>query len=603
VWKGRYEIELPDPDDGEWLVVAQSHEQAAPWLLGTRSVSVASNFVRRQDVTLREVTLGQVVFRSRCPVDLEVTDPQGNVLTKAPPELPGAEYLELVVPGGGDAEDVALFTSPADGLYEVRVTREDRAQSGDTYSLEVLGTSSPMALASDRAVPGSGDADTFQVAVQGGEVAVAVQGTLAAGYQRFSVPVQAQDTSASAILGPALGAASGTWRCYDMVGGRYYLYPDARVRPMDAGRGFWLWTASGGTVRVTGAQANPALPAPIGVPVGWSLMGCPFNQTVPWDDAHVQVTCSGVTLPLSQAIAKGWIGPTIYGYAHGANVPINSSRPGSLQPWQGYQIYGRQTCTLKITASPVGSAAAAAVTPAAKQDDGWRLPLEARCSGFADVCSTLGAGQTASEPHPPLGPGVSLYFVDGPAPQDSPGWASAVRDSVQPNEEWQCVVQTDQPNAPVTLTWPDLSEVPNGYRPVLIDEATGKQTYMRTMGGIGFQPGKTGERRFTVRLNGEGAATAVVHSLAAVPTRLGAEIAFTLSARAQVRATIMNIAGREIAVVAPGKECQAGTNTLTWNGQTNAGLSVPNGTYLIRVEARKEDGQQAQAIATLSMRR
>ena len=99
------------------------------------------------------------------------------------------------------------------------------------------------------------------------------------------------------------------------------------------------------------------------------------------------------------------------------------------------------------------------------------------------------------------------------------------------------------------------------------------------------------------------AGPACVTSLSAVPTAMGAEIVYTLSAPAQVRAEVLNIAGVPVRLVTPRTDGQAGVNTLTWNGQTDAGLRAPNGRYLVRVTAQGEDGTSSQALGTVAVQR
>jgi hypothetical protein len=92
-------------------------------------------------------------------------------------------------------------------------------------------------------------------------------------------------------------------------------------------------------------------------------------------------------------------------------------------------------------------------------------------------------------------------------------------------------------------------------------------------------------------------------SLTTAPTRSGAQIAFSLSAAAQVQALILNIAGRPVKTLCHAQDCQAGTNTLLWNAQSDRGLVVPNGTYLVEVIAKAGDGSQARALGRVRVRR
>ncbi len=95
----------------------------------------------------------------------------------------------------------------------------------------------------------------------------------------------------------------------------------------------------------------------------------------------------------------------------------------------------------------------------------------------------------------------------------------------------------------------------------------------------------------------------VVTGLAALPTKAGASISLNLSAAAQVQARILNIAGRPIKTLCRAKTCEAGTNTLLWNAQSDTGLPVPSGTYLVEVSATAPDGSQAKGLGQVPIRR
>ena len=91
-------------------------------------------------------------------------------------------------------------------------------------------------------------------------------------------------------------------------------------------------------------------------------------------------------------------------------------------------------------------------------------------------------------------------------------------------------------------------------------------------------------------------------SLAAQPTANGAEVAFSLTSAADVQARVMNLAGRPVKTLCVAAPCEAGTNTLLWNAQTDGGPRVPSGTYLVELVARGEDGSQARGLTQVRVR-
>lgn len=99
-----------------------------------------------------------------------------------------------------------------------------------------------------------------------------------------------------------------------------------------------------------------------------------------------------------------------------------------------------------------------------------------------------------------------------------------------------------------------------------------------------------------------GSALAVTGA-AALPTAGGAELLFTLSAPAAVTVCVRNIAGRPIKTLCHAKDREPGTNTLLCQGRSDQSLPVPNGTYLVEINARAPDGTQARGLAQVSLRR
>ena len=70
-----------------------------------------------------------------------------------------------------------------------------------------------------------------------------------------------------------------------------------------------------------------------------------------------------------------------------------------------------------------------------------------------------------------------------------------------------------------------------------------------------------------------------------------------------VDARILNMAGRPVKTICRARDCEAGSNTLLWNAQSDQGLPVPNGTYLIEVMAKAGDGTQARGLGQVRVRR
>lgn len=64
-------------------------------------------------------------------------------------------------------------------------------------------------------------------------------------------------------------------------------------------------------------------------------------------------------------------------------------------------------------------------------------------------------------------------------------------------------------------------------------------------------------------------------------------VAFTLSAAGVARVSVVDAAGRHVAVLLE-RALEAGRHAVAWNGLDEAGRAVPSGVYLVRVESRGE---------------
>jgi hypothetical protein len=87
----------------------------------------------------------------------------------------------------------------------------------------------------------------------------------------------------------------------------------------------------------------------------------------------------------------------------------------------------------------------------------------------------------------------------------------------------------------------------------------------------------------------------------AVPTPVGAEIAYTLSSPATVTVTVRNLAGRPVATVIRDQAAAAGLQRALWSGCAENGLRVPAGAYVVEVAACSADGGQTRALTTLRL--
>jgi hypothetical protein len=117
-----------------------------------------------------------VTIVARCPVDLVVTDPDGNTLTKAIWQIEGVMYYRIYdTDGDGSLDDVVTIPERKTGDYLITVVPEAGALPTDTYTLDFTADNTTITLANDvpvAAIP----AGSYAVNVSPGGVPVDVTG-------------------------------------------------------------------------------------------------------------------------------------------------------------------------------------------------------------------------------------------------------------------------------------------------------------------------------------------------------------------------------------------------------------------------------------------
>jgi len=84
-----------------------------------------------------------------CPVDLEITDPDGLVLNKQGSQIPEAVYQEFDIDEDDDLDDFFAIPEPKDGDYLIHVIPDPDALPTDTFTLVVNRNGTVRVLAQD----------------------------------------------------------------------------------------------------------------------------------------------------------------------------------------------------------------------------------------------------------------------------------------------------------------------------------------------------------------------------------------------------------------------------------------------------------------------
>ena len=110
------------------------------------------------------------------------------------------------------------------------------------------------------------------------------------------------------------------------------------------GMGFAIWIDNRQTIDARLVDA--ATPIEIKVSPGWSLIGAPFSYAVALRD--IEVVRGSTRLSLEEAATARWIDEHIFLHDVAAGYQAFSVSDGVLEPWRGYWIQVRETCTFTI---------------------------------------------------------------------------------------------------------------------------------------------------------------------------------------------------------------------------------------------------------------
>jgi hypothetical protein len=426
-----------------------------------------------------------------------------------------------------------------------------------------------------------------------------------AGYNLMAVGADTQEKDLATLLGiPAAELQLARW---DPTAAAYRRYADG---PTDAflqqglGRAFWL-KANGSLIVDIAGQPAPAGTYKVAFQPGWNMVGNPYTSDM--STVGATVDASGRTdIGIAEAATLGWVRDYMWAYdsyrrSYALVSPTIDFADKIIRKGAGVFFHAfvpGQLAMPRPDAAAVPTAAEAA--PPVTAD--WKLRIVAECGAGADVDNFVGVSSSRAKLNAIASPpvrGLDFYFVDDSGAHAAARFAAPGTTAAT----YTARVVVDEAG-PVTLRWPDLSELPADVRPVLVDLATGKRMYMRTTGSYTFDATVEAQRQFQVVLNADAAGALLVQALAATPTAAGAQVAFTLNQDAAVTVEVLNVAGRSVRTLAVGSPVAAAqVNTLVWDGTSALGTKVPAGRYLVRVVAQAQDGQQASAMSALSLRR
>lgn len=331
---------------------------------------------------------------------------------------------------------------------------------------------------------------------------------------------------------------------------------------------------------------------------GWHMISNPFASTADLASFLVE-TVDGRRLPIAAAVEEGICRGVLYHY-NGSGYTAAAIPNAVLEPYDGYWFRTLASC--KLYAVPPSTASVASTRALAKAP-AWSVALTASC-GTAESAITVGADASATADFDPCvdleQPPVhddrlvaSLAAVDGSSDlllqdirgvSDTATWTIRVGGRVSGSGE---------------LAWGDLRSLPRDLSLILTDTVSGESVSLRHASQMPFTVSAGETREFTLVAARTAQSGLAVRILDTATARGVSDVAFRLSAPAEVDVTIANAAGRVVRTLLSGGLRSEGVSTLAWDGRDDRGVSVPRGAFTVSITARSAAGEVARATASV----
>jgi hypothetical protein len=411
----------------------------------------------------------------------------------------------------------------------------------------------------------------------------------------------------------------------------YVFYPTPPADTFHLGRGYFIADSNGNTslaLTIKGAEAKDTAPVSalqgfnsqdgsfrIALKSGWNLIGDPFTYAVNFLNLKVvQASGNVIDVLTAQSGTTPTLGAALWAY-QGGNYQVAYT----IDPYRGYWIRAFENCTLVISPTARQDRAAhdtrGVITAGNRETDGWSLNLVAQVGARKSAPATVGQTRAALDTYdryklevPPAATKkeVTLAF-------DHPEWAGKaghysvdVRSAASLTQKWDFTVTSNLPNEPVTVQWPNLSQVSRRKDLILTDLDSKTTIDLHGRSSYTIAGGETGVvRHFHLETRAAQRSKLQLSAIVArVNTRAAGQpgsvsISYNTTADATVQVGVMKN-GRLIRTVGSGTRA-AGSSEVVWDMRDNQGQAVPGDTYTVEVRAQDSEGHTVRQIVPLTV--
>lgn len=360
---------------------------------------------------------------------------------------------------------------------------------------------------------------------------------------------------------------------------------------------------------------------------GWNMIGNPYVYDIPLAYLRIVPLENNPNLTsytFAEAVTAGYVRGGVFFYnssSSGGNSQYDflSNYSDPLKPWFGYWLYANTRLNLQYNnptslnteiagsaftgsgrSAKIGAIASGRALVTNATTDNWKLQLVARRDdGRVDDATLIGVVPGAKDgdditdlPKPP----VFKDYVYVSVIKEGTTTRAFAQDlkAAGGSKSWDVEVMADK-SGKVTLSWPNMGQLPRRLNLKATDLATGKSVSLRSASSVVFDATASVPHRF--RITADTAATRPLAITGLRSTKSGGRgqdsgyaIGFNLSAPATVTGRVLTLGNKVVRTIGTGRAATAGENTLRWDGRAEDGNKLPAGPYVVEITARGEDG-------------
>jgi hypothetical protein len=379
-------------------------------------------------------------------------------------------------------------------------------------------------------------------------------------------------------------------------GGRYlFLNRDAGFPGITGGQSYWAKPDQSVDINPRGRLWDQTQPYSIPLQTGWNMIGSVYLQDINW--SAVQVRANGTTVNIANA--GNLVRPIAWGYnkTTGAYDPITTTN-GVLQTGHGYWVKALQPCDLLLNIPGARSATIGRdiLEESTSLQVAVRTGNRSETQNFVPVKAADPTRMALMEKPPYVQDYVTVNFI----PAEKVELPAASRAAAAGQNVVAFEVLTDHKNADITVQFPNAGTMGRKTNVTVIDIANGTSRSVANSSGITFNSGdNTQPRRFALIIKPVTAADRLVISnvVSDGSNRASGVVHFnySISGQANVKAQIIGATGQTVRSL-DSRAVTRGANALVWDGKDSRGISVPSGSYNLKLSATDDMGNAANVV-------